>query len=114
VPAEVPDKPPQVAAPANPHEAVSPAKQAVRGRASGRQEISAKAPARSEAGTASRPAVKISAIVWQEEPSERKAMINGRVARQGETVDGMRILEIQPSRVKLSFEGEPFTVGMFD
>ncbi|MGE5799291.1 MAG: general secretion pathway protein GspB [Syntrophaceae bacterium] len=126
MPAEVPVKPPspQVTAPTSPPDAASPAKQpgrakdaaepAARGRTSGRQELAAKAPARSETGTASRPAVKISAIIWQEEPLERKAMINGRVARQGDLVDGMKVLEIHPSHVKLSYDGKAFKAGMFE
>lgn len=83
-------------------------------RAPGRDEASGKVPTGSEAGAASRPAVKISGIVWQEEPSERKAMINGKIARVGDTVDGMRILEIHPSHVKLSFDGKSFKAGMFE
>ena len=82
-------------------------------RPSGRSESAAKAPARAE-GPSSHPAVKISGIVWQEEPSERKAMINGKVARVGETVDGMKVLEIHPSNVKLSYDGKSFRAGMFE
>lgn len=83
-------------------------------RATGREAASGKVPTRSEAGAALHPAVKISGIVWQEEPSQRKAMINGKVARVGDTVDGMRILEIHPSHVKLSFDGKSFKAGMFE
>ena len=83
-------------------------------RASGRDAASGKVSTRSEAGAASHPAVKISGIVWQEEPSQRKAMINGKVARVGDTVEGMRILEIHPSHVKLSFDGKSFKAGMFE
>jgi len=126
VPAAVAEKPalPQVAEPGTPPDAASPAKQpgrskeaskpTAKGRASGRQESSSKAPARSGEGAASRPAVKISGIVWQEEPSERKAMINGKVARIGEMVDGMKVLEIHPTGVKLSHDGKTFTAGMFE
>ena len=127
VPTAVPDKPspPQVASSATPPHATSAVKQtpgktnevgepAARGRASGREENATKASPRPMESKASRPAVKISAIIWQEEPSERKAMINGRVARQGDLVDGMKVLEIQPSHVKISFEGKPLTVGMFE
>lgn len=87
---------------------------AAKGRASERQDNSKKAPARSGESAAARPAVKISGIVWQEQRSECKAMINGRVAREGETVDGMKILEIHPTRVKLSYDGKSFNAGMFE
>lgn len=127
VPAAVANKPapPRVASPGIPPDAASLARQqpgtakgngetSAGGRTPGRDETAGKLSARPEAGTASRPAVKISGIVWQEEPSERKAMINGKVARIGDTVDGMRILEINPSHVKLSFDGKSFKAGMFE
>jgi|GEM_PF-1964034 len=119
--AQAPTTPPGTPAPP---EAAAAAKQpgretgdiepAAKGRASARQDHSKKAPARSGENEAVRPAVKISGIVWQEERSERKAMINGRVAREGETVDGMKILEIHPTRVKLSYDGKSFNAGMFE
>ena len=36
------------------------------------------------------------------------------VSREGETVDGMKILEIHPTRVKLSYDGKSFNAGMFE
>lgn len=85
-----------------------------KGRVSAKREVDTQRPPRSGEATASRPDVKISGIVWQEESSESKAMINGRVAREGETVDGMKILEIHPTRVRLSYDGKSFNVGMFE
>ncbi len=60
------------------------------------------------------PTLKISGIVWQEMPSDRKAVINGRVAREGDTVEGVKVLEIYPTFVSVSFQGRSFKVKMFD
>ncbi len=60
------------------------------------------------------PALKVSGIVWQEAPSDRKAVINGRVAREGDTVEGVKVLEIYPTFVSVSFKGKSFKVKMFD
>jgi type II secretory pathway component PulC len=73
-----------------------------------------KAPAQPEESSAVRPVLKISGIVWQEERSERKAMINNTVAREGDTVEGAKILEIHPSHVLVSFKGQSFKVTMFE
>jgi general secretion pathway protein B len=46
------------------------------------------------------PSLNISAIVWYEEPSRRFAMINGLIATEGSVVEGMKVEEIYPDRVR--------------
>ncbi len=60
------------------------------------------------------PSLKVSGIVWQELAADRKAVINGRVAREGDTVEGVKVLEIYPTFVSVSFKGKSFKLKMFD
>jgi general secretion pathway protein B len=60
------------------------------------------------------PTLKISGIVWQETPSERKAVINGKLAREGDVVEGVKILEIYPDRILVSHRGKSFKIMMFE
>ncbi len=127
-PTAVPDAPPPVvsgAPPAVPRAAVSetippPAKvqknaeSVVKGKASAGVETSRKAEAAPSTENGPLPALKVSGIVWQELPSDRKAVINGRVAREGDTVEGARVLEIYPTFVNVSFKGKSYRVKMFD
>ena len=46
------------------------------------------------------PSLNISAIVWYEEPSRRFAMINGLIVTEGSVVEGMKVEEIYPDRVR--------------
>jgi general secretion pathway protein B len=46
------------------------------------------------------PSLNISAIVWYEEPSKRFAMINGLIVTEGALVEGMKVEEIFPDRVR--------------
>jgi general secretion pathway protein B len=46
------------------------------------------------------PSLNISAIVWYEEPSKRFAMINGLIVTEGSVVEGMKVEEIYPDRVR--------------
>jgi general secretion pathway protein B len=46
------------------------------------------------------PSLNISAIVWYEEPSKRFAMINGLIVTEGSVVEGMKVEEIFPDRVR--------------
>jgi general secretion pathway protein B len=50
--------------------------------------------------TATFPSLNISAIVWYEEPSKRFAMINGLIVTEGSVVEGMKVEEIYPDRVR--------------
>ncbi len=58
------------------------------------------------------PSLKLSGIIWQEEPSERRAMINGRVTSEGSIIDGVKVVEIQPARVRFSHNGRSFHISL--
>ncbi len=97
-----------------PAKAQKNAERAVKGKASAGVETPRKAAAAPSAESGPLPALKVSGIVWQEAPSDRKAVINGRVAREGDTVEGARVLEIYPTFVNVSFKGKSYRVKMFD
>jgi hypothetical protein len=56
------------------------------------------------------PSLKISAIVWYEERSKRFAMVNGVIANEGSVVEGVKVEEIYPDRVRFSHNGRPFEI----
>jgi general secretion pathway protein B len=58
------------------------------------------------------PSLKISAIVWYEDPSKRFAMINGMIATEGSVIDGMKVIEIQPTRIRFLRDGQPFEISI--
>lgn len=45
--------------------------------------------------------LKVSAIVWYEDPSMRFAIINGLKVTEGSLVEGVRVVEIKPTSVRL-------------
>ena len=51
--------------------------------------------------------LKVSAIVWYEEPSMRFAMINGLKATEGSIIEGVKVVEIKPTSVRL-FHNEKY------
>lgn len=67
------------------------------------------APSVSAANPAS---LRVSAIVWYEDPSRRFAMINGIMAREGSSVEGVKVVEINPTSVRLLHNGEYFEISM--
>ncbi len=56
------------------------------------------------------PLLKISAIVWYEDPSKRFAMINGTISTEGSLVDGVKVVEIHPTSVRFLHNGEYFEI----
>ena len=58
------------------------------------------------------PLLKLSAIVWYEEPSKRFAMINGLIVTEGSVVEGVKVEEIYPNRVRFSQNGRQFEISM--
>lgn len=54
--------------------------------------------------------LKISAIVWYDDPSKRFAMINGTISTEGSFVDGAKIVEIRPSSVRFLHNDEYFEI----
>lgn len=53
---------------------------------------------------------KVNGIAWQKESSSRLAVVNGVAVTQGATVDGAKVVEILPDRVRLSRGGRTFEV----
>lgn len=64
------------------------------------------------ASAAPPPPLKLSGIVWQEEPGERRAMINGQIATEGSMVEGVKVVEIHPTRVRFSHNGRSFDITL--
>ncbi len=56
--------------------------------------------------------IKISAIVWAQDPSERFAMINGMKAIEGSFVEGMKVVEIYPSSVLFLYNNQYFEASI--
>ena len=59
------------------------------------------------------PLLKLSGILWHEDPLERRAVINGTVLTEGTVIEGVKVLEIHPTHVRLSHKGRPFEISMF-
>jgi hypothetical protein len=58
------------------------------------------------------PSLNLSAIAWSEEPSKRIAMINDTMIREGSEILGVKVVEIFPHRVRLSYNGQPFEISL--
>lgn len=53
---------------------------------------------------------KVNGIAWQKESSSRLAVVNGVAVTQGSTIDGAKVVEILPDRVRFSQGGRNFEV----
>ena len=62
--------------------------------------------------SATPPSLKLSAIVWYEEPSKRFAMINGMIATEGSVIDGVKVIEIQPTSVRFLHNDQRFEISI--
>jgi hypothetical protein len=62
--------------------------------------------------TATPPSLKLSAIVWYEDPSMRFAMINGVKATEGSDIDGVKVVEIKATSVRFLHDGRYFDISM--
>jgi len=60
------------------------------------------------------PPLKISGIVWHEEPSDRRAVINGTFTKEGSIIEGVKVVEIFPTRVRFSYNGRTFEISAFE
>lgn len=70
-------------------------------------------PAAAQASSsAAPPAFKVTGIAWQKDASSSIAMINGHPVGEGATVEGAKVLEIQPEKVKLSGSSGIFEVPL--
>jgi len=56
------------------------------------------------------PSLAISAIVWYEDPSKRFAMINGMIITEGSSIEGVKVVEINPNSIRFSHNGQYFEV----
>jgi hypothetical protein len=56
--------------------------------------------------------LKLSGIVWSEDPSKRLAVINGMVATEGYVFEGVKVVEIHPDRVLLLLNDQPFELSL--
>ncbi len=54
----------------------------------------------------------VSGIAWQDERSARRAVVNGTLLSEGNTVGGAKIVEIQQARVRFSSNGRTFDVSL--
>ena len=72
-----------------------------------------KSPLQSTAGSPTNPPpLKLSAIVWYEDPSMRFAMVNGIKANEGSFIEGVKVVEINPTSVRFFHNGRYFEVSM--
>lgn len=58
------------------------------------------------------PALKISAIIWYEDPSSRFAMINDTMTHEGSLIETVKVEEIHPNRVRFSHKGRYFEISV--
>ena len=58
------------------------------------------------------PSLKLSAIVWYEDPSMRFAMVNGIKASEGTIVEGVKVVEINPTSVRFLYNDRYFEISM--
>ena len=59
------------------------------------------------------PSLKLSAIVWYEEPAKRFAVINGMISYEGSVIEGVKVVEIYPNRVRFLQNERHFEISMF-
>ena len=60
------------------------------------------------------PLLRLSAIVWYEEPSKRFAMVNGMIAYEGTVIEGVKVEEIYSNRVRFSHRGRIFEIALIN
>jgi general secretion pathway protein B len=57
-------------------------------------------------------ALKVSGIAWQDDRSDRRAVVNGMLAAEGEVIEGARIVAIHQDKVRFSRDGRTFDVAI--
>lgn len=68
------------------------------------------APAPNSKAVPSQPTLNVAGIGWREERASRMAVINGSSVGEGALVDGVKVEEIFPDRVRFSYEKKLFDV----
>lgn len=58
------------------------------------------------------PSLTLSAIAWSEEPSKRLALINDTITTEGSEIQGVKVVEIDPHRVRFSYNGQAFEISL--
>jgi general secretion pathway protein B len=58
------------------------------------------------------PSLKVSGIAWQEDKSDRRAVVNGVLAVEGEVIEGARIVTIYQDKVRFSCGGRTFDIAV--
>lgn len=58
------------------------------------------------------PSLKLSAIVWYENPSMRFAIVNDLKAVEGSLIEGVKVVEIHPTRVRFLHNNQYFEVSI--
>lgn len=66
------------------------------------------------ASSSSPPRVKISGIVWHDDPSKRRAVINGTFTSEGSAIEGLKVVEILPTQVRFQHQGRFFEISIFE
>ena len=56
--------------------------------------------------------LRISGIIWSEEPSNRIAVINGSTMTEGSIIEGVKIVEIHPTRVRFFHNNQFFEIPL--
>ena len=56
--------------------------------------------------------LRLSGIVWFEDPSKRLAVINGMVTTEGYVFEGVKVVEIHPDHVLLLLNDQPFELSL--
>jgi general secretion pathway protein B len=67
-----------------------------------------------DASSSGRSRLKVSGIVWQEERSARRAFVNDVPVREGDVVQGAKVVEIHAGHVRFSRGDEFFEVRLFE
>jgi hypothetical protein len=62
--------------------------------------------------SATPPPIKISAIVWYQDPTIRFAMINGIKATEGSVIEGVKVVEINPTSVRFFYNDQYFEISL--
>jgi general secretion pathway protein B len=58
------------------------------------------------------PNLKVTGIAWQKDSASRLAVINGSAVSQGASIDGAKVEEILPDRVRFSVGQRNFEISL--
>ena len=58
------------------------------------------------------PSLRLSGVLWHEDPSERRAVVNGMVLSEGGGFEGVKVVEIHPTYVRFSYKDQFFEISM--